>query len=140
VLTAFGLFVSAFLSATILPGSSEAALLLTLTTASNPIWLITIATIGNTLGASTSWGMARYLPHYLTKKSSPKYFQNWADLFQRYGKWSLLFTWVPVVGDAIPVAAGLSGMSFWRFAPLVLIGKALRYLVVAGLFQQFWQV
>lgn len=136
----FGLFLSAFLSATILPGSSEAALLLALTGTSNPFWLIAIATIGNTLGATASWGMARYLPQYLTKKPPSTSFQNWSDAFQRYGKWSLLFTWVPIVGDAVPIAAGLSGMTFLKFVPLVMIGKALRYFVVAGIFQQFWYV
>ena len=137
MLIEFGLFVSAFLSATILPGSSEAALLLALASKTNTYWLIVVATIGNTLGAMTTWGLARYLPQYLRAKSVP---ENWSKLFQRYGRWSLLLTWVPIIGDALPIAAGLSGMALTKFIPPVLIGKALRYLAIAGLFQQFWHM
>lgn len=135
------LFLSAFLSATILPGSSEAALLLALTQSTiNPLWLIFIATIGNTLGATTSWAFGKYLPQRLSRKPASVRFPKWSNLFQSYGKWSLLLTWVPIIGDAIPIAAGLSGMTFLSFAPLVFLGKALRYFVVAGLFQHFLQL
>jgi membrane protein YqaA with SNARE-associated domain len=129
MLIELSLFASAFLSATLLPGSSEAALIYALQSAgSSALWLIAVASIGNTLGAATSWGLARYVPKRFAKRVLN---QKGADLFNRYGLWSLLLTWVPIIGDVIPIAAGLAKTPLWLFAPITFIGKAARYAVIA---------
>lgn len=120
----FGLFCVAFLSATLLPGGSEIALLLLLNT--HPEWFtsaILLATLGNTLGGMTSYGLGRLLP----AKANDRVIA----VLQRYGYPILLFSWLPVVGDAFCVGAGWLRMNAWWVAGLLLIGKGARYLVVA---------
>jgi membrane protein YqaA with SNARE-associated domain len=120
-----GLFTSAFVSATILPGSSEVVLLALLAKHPTTFWLaILVATIGNTLGGLTSYWLGRVLPKRVEHRALA-----W---FSRYGAWSLLLTWVPVVGDALCVAAGWLRVNFWGATALIATGKLVRYLVLAG--------
>lgn len=136
----FTLFVLAFFSATLLPGGSE-VYLLHLSTQTNQettlYWLWLTASIANTLGAFVNYALGRFLLHYqhrrwfpIKPQQLPKA-QNW---FQRYGQWSLLMSWAPIVGDALTLIAGIMKVNFWQFALLVFIGKALRYAIILGLF------
>ena len=121
----WGLLISAFISATILPGNSEIVLVAVLAKHPDTIWLaITIATIGNTLGGITSYWLGRLLPDKADHRAL-----NW---LRRYGSALLLLSWVPLVGDAICVAAGWLRLPLWRSALLLAIGKLARYLIVAG--------
>lgn len=131
----FGLFVSAFLSATLLPGSSEAALIALLALGrSDPLWLVAVATAGNVLGSVVNWAMGRFFAHFADRAWFPvsaKAFERATVWYNRFGVWSLLLAWVPVIGDPLTVAAGVLRTGFWRFLVLVTIGKAARYAFIA---------
>jgi membrane protein YqaA with SNARE-associated domain len=126
------LFSSAFVSATIFPGASEAVLLALVHQWPESAWqAFIVATAGNTLGAMTSYLLGRLLPD--AKKDSRAL--SWC---RRWGAWSLLLTWLPVVGDALSVAAGWLRIS-WPVAFLfILLGKAARYAVIVGAGTQFF--
>jgi membrane protein YqaA with SNARE-associated domain len=97
--------------------------------------LTATATIGNTLGAVINWGLGRWLAHYADRPwfpASPKRLEQAASLFRRYGSWSLLFSWVPIVGDPLTVIAGVSRIPFSTFLILTAIGKLARYLLLIG--------
>ena len=121
----WGLFASAFVSATILPGSSEVVLIGLLAKYPDTFWAaIAVATVGNTLGGVSSYWLGRLLPNKAEGRAI-----GWA---RRYGMWSLLFSWVPVIGDALCVAAGWLRFNAWTCTLLLTIGKLFRYLLVAG--------
>ncbi|MCL2022633.1 MAG: DedA family protein [Betaproteobacteria bacterium] len=123
----FGLFSSAFLSATLLPGNSELALLAFLYYM--PTWAVAaviVATVGNTLGGMTSYVAGRFFAHKVTRPIPP--------LLQRYGVWALLLAWVPVIGDALCVASGVLSHSVWKATLALAIGKGARYLSIAWIF------
>ncbi|MGV8988333.1 MAG: YqaA family protein [Cypionkella sp.] len=141
-LSAYGLlFLSAFLSATLLPGSSEAVLMGLLASAKGkPVALIAAASLGNIAGAVVNWIMGRYLLHFKDrswfplKDSTNARAQAW---FARYGMWSLLFSWVPVVGDPLTLVAGIMQAPIGRFLMFVTIGKVARYALIVMAWQ-FW--
>ncbi len=127
----FGVFSAAFLSATLLVGVSEAALILA---AGQPdaqlIVLFLAATAGNVLGAVVNFVLGRFLLRFEGRRwfpVSPKNRQRAEALFARYGQPVLLFSWLPVVGDPLTLAAGLLRTPFLTFLVYVTIGKALRY-------------
>jgi membrane protein YqaA with SNARE-associated domain len=130
------LFVSAFLSATLLPGSSEALLVaLILRGGFDPIVLVLIATVGNTLGSLFNWACGRWLMHRSDARWFPvseRHLGRARCWFQRFGLPSLLLAWVPVVGDALTLVAGLLGVRWAPFVVLVGLGKLARYGVVAA--------
>jgi membrane protein YqaA with SNARE-associated domain len=136
--TYVALFVSAFLSATLLPGSSEAGLAAAVGLSGHSVpGLIAVATIGNTLGACVNWLLGILVArggNRVRLPVSPARIQRLQGFYARYGVWSLLLSWVPVVGDALTVLAGLGRTPLVLFVPLVAIGKLARYLVIAGLF------
>lgn len=134
VLEYAGLFASAFLAATILPFSSE-AVLATLSTLDGVDFVIlwAVATAGNTLGAMVNWVLGRWCLHWQDRKWFPFKAEDLdkADRwFAKWGVWSLLISWVPVIGDPITFAAGFLRVNFWLFAVLVLIAKGGRYVAV----------
>lgn len=135
-MTYLSLFVAAFLAATILPAQSEALLLaLTLNNPDSIGWLILTATVGNTLGSVVNWWLGRYLHHFQDRRWFPvskKQLAYSEQRFKKYGKWSLLLSWVPVIGDPLTVIAGLLGVPFRTFLLLVGIAKGARYLVIGG--------
>ena len=127
----FLLFISAFGAASVLPFSSEPLFIHLLWQNSyNPILLWTIASIANTLGALLNW----YLAAYCLRWQSQAWFPiNTAQLerasgwFKRYGVYSLLLSWAPLIGDALTFAAGLLRTRLDLFLLLVGLAKAGRY-------------
>lgn len=128
-----GLFVSAFLAATILPLSSEVLLGVLLAQGMNPGTVLFAATTGNVLGSVTNyllgyWGSRLVLNRVMGMSDSQV--EKSVGRFRRYGVFSLLFAWVPVVGDPLTVAAGVMKIRFCLFLLLVGTGKFLRYVAV----------
>ena len=136
------LFFVSFASATFLPGSSEAALLAVLATSDTAKGLaITIATIGNTLGSCINWGIGRFLAHYRDHPRFPvpaEKFTQYTNWYRRWGVWSLLLSWLPIIGDPLTAIAGVARTPLIQFTFIVLIAKGMRYMVVAGLFSFFF--
>lgn len=132
-----GLFVAAFVAATLLPLQSEAVLVGLLATERYQTWaLLLIATAGNVLGSVVSWWLGRSVERYRHKRwfpISPEKLEKAQRAYQRFGRASLLFSWVPIIGDPITVVAGILREPFWSFLVLVALAKAARYLVLAGL-------
>ena len=133
MLELWGLFVSAFISSTIAPGGSEAVLAYMVSEQLHPVMLmVVIATIGNTLGALTTW----WLGHLTAKKypaeelldSKKQKSLRWV---KRWGVWSLLLSWLPIVGDGLCFAGGWLKLPLFVSTLLICIGKFLRYLFVA---------
>ena len=130
---------SAFLSATLLPGSSEAVLIGLLATSSlQPATLVVVASVGNVAGATLNWALGRFFVAYQDRGWFPVSAaamiraQSW---FARFGLWTLLLAWVPVIGDPLTVVAGILRVPFWRFFVLVGTGKVLRYALVVYVWQ-----
>lgn len=130
------LFLSALLAATLLPAQSEAVLAgLLLDSSYDWRWLVLIATLGNTLGAVVNWLLGRSIGHFRSRRWFPvnsRLYERAHDWFRRYGIWSLLFSWVPFVGDPITMVAGVLRVGLWRFVALVAVGKAARYLAITA--------
>jgi len=131
-----GLFISSFISSTIAPGGSEAVLAYMVATGYYPVELVvTVATIGNTLGAMTTWGLgvlaAKKVP-VDTLLSENK--QKALAVVRTKGIWTLFFTWLPVVGDALCFAGGWLRLPLLPACLAILIGKFGRYAVIAWLF------
>lgn len=132
----FGLFAAAFAAATILPVQSEAALAGLLLTESFPtIILIIVASAGNVLGSIINWLIGRGIERFCDRKwfpVGPAMLDRATKWYHRYGRWSLLLSWMPVVGDPLTVVAGALREPFWSFVTIVAIAKIARYLVVAA--------
>lgn len=131
-----GLFLAAFLAATVLPLSSEFMLGLLVANGADPIWVVTVATVGNVLGSLTCyalgwWASQPVLQRWL-KLSDQELIQA-RDRFNRYGSASLLLAWVPVIGDPLTVIAGGMRTPLWLFMALVTVGKLGRYMVVVAI-------
>lgn len=131
-----GLFWSAFLAATILPGASEVILVAALAeTDVDPIAAVVVAGTGNTLGSIVNWAMGRYFARYADRKWFPvpkPALAKAETVFRRYGVWSLLLAWWPFGGDALTLAAGFLRVPLPVFMVLVGAGKFARYAVVAA--------
>jgi len=136
-----GLFMSAFIAATIFPFASEAVLGgLLIAGDLNVTALWVVATVGNTLGAVVNWVLGRWCLQWQDRKWFPfkaddlDKADHW---FAKWGVWSLLLSWAPVIGDPITFAAGFLRVKFWLFLGLVTIAKGGRYAVVVGVAQGF---
>ena len=130
------LFSLSFLAATIMPLGSEWLLVLLVLKGISPSLLVPVATLGNTMGAFTTYGIGLWGSHWMIRKfqgTGVNRLRSAEKLFQRYGSWSLLLSWVPVVGDSLCLAGGLMKVNPWRFLLLVTTGKLARYLVVANM-------
>ena len=126
-LSLWGLFISSFLAATLLPGGSEAVLFGVLNAHPETLWnALAVATIGNTLGGMASFWMGWLLPQTQQLKHVEK--------VRRYGTPALLLAWVPLVGDALCLAAGWLRLNPWQAALYMAIGKFARYWVIAYAF------
>jgi len=128
------LFVISFLAATILPFSSELTLVgLIVTSNYDNLLLLIVASFGNVLGSVVNWALGFYSRNLTSKKWFPfkeTQIEKSSKWFRKFGKWSLLFAWVPVLGDPLTLIAGLLRVKFLDFIILVAIGKVSRYLVV----------
>lgn len=131
------LFASAFLAATILPFPSEvtlAGLMQLGRVEPGLLWLV--ATVGNTLGSMVNWGMGRLAlrfeahPRFPVRRNRLVRAQAW---FNRFGIWTLLLAWLPIIGDPLALVAGLMRTPLVLTLVLIAIGKAVRYAVVIAL-------
>lgn len=132
----YGLFALSFLAATVLPVASEAGLVALLLAGVDPLACVVTATVGNTLGAVTTWGLGRwgseaFLARLLRLSASDQ--ERARVIFARYGAWSLLLAWAPIIGDPLCAVAGLFGLPLSRFILPVLAGKLARYAALAYL-------
>lgn len=132
-----GLFLTAFAAATILPLQSEALLVALLSLRAHPVWLlIAVAAAGNVLGSVLNWWLGRWIEHYRDRRWFPVSAERIAaaqQRYQRYGQWSLLLSWTPIIGDPLTVVAGLMREPLGRFLLLVSVAKLGRYLVLAAI-------
>ena len=135
--TYLSLALISFLAATIIPLSSELALASLLSTNEhNSFILIGTASLGNILGSIFNWLLGFYLFEYINKKWFP-FKENQINVaskrFSKFGVWSLLFTWVPIIGDPLTFIAGILKVNFLLFLFLVAVGKISRYFFVDAL-------
>ena len=128
------LFAISFLAATILPFSSELTLAGLIATKNyDNLLLLIVASFGNTLGSVVNWALGFYSRNLTTKKWFPfkeTQIERSSKWFSKFGKFSLLFAWVPIIGDPLTLVAGLLRVRFLDFIILVLIGKVSRYFVI----------
>lgn len=132
-----GLFLVAFLAATVLPAQSEVGLAGLLLSDSYPVVvLVAVASVGNTLGAVVNWGLGRGIDRFSDRPwfpVKPERLERATRWYHRYGRWSLLLSWAPIVGDPLTVAAGVLREPFVSFLILVTLAKTGRYIAVAAL-------
>ncbi|QFR31641.1 YqaA family protein [Ancylobacter sp. TS-1] len=132
-----GLFAAALAAATLLPMQSEAALVGLLLTGAYPPWaLIAVASLGNVLGSAINWGLGRAivrLRHHRWFPANEAALERAQGWYRRYGKWSLLLSWMPLIGDPLTVVAGILREPLGVFLLLVTVAKVGRYLVLAWL-------
>ncbi|HYC35803.1 MAG TPA: YqaA family protein [Usitatibacter sp.] len=120
------LFAAAFVSATVLPANSEVVLAAVLRSFPDRfVAAIAVATLGNTLGGLTTYGLGRLVP----KRHVPD--AHAVAWVRRHGAWALLLSWVPFVGDALCAAAGWLRVPLWAAALAMAVGKLARYVAVA---------
>ena len=128
-----GLALSAFVSSTVLPGSSEVALAAFLAHAPAQYWpAIGVATLGNTLGGLTSYAIGRALPQPGERSRALR-------LAERFGVPILLLSWLPVIGDALCVASGWLRHNALAASIAIAAGKFARYLMLAEGVRMFWR-
>ncbi|MCG8568266.1 MAG: DedA family protein [Desulfobacterales bacterium] len=130
----WGMFLSAFLAATILPLGSEVVLTALLLGKYDPGPVLAVATLGNVLGAVVNYAMGAWGSQWVISRwfaGSRAEVDRAMERFRRWGSWSLLLAWVPVIGDPLTVAAGMVRVGMVRFLVLVTLGKGLRYWVLA---------
>jgi membrane protein YqaA with SNARE-associated domain len=128
------LFALAFLAATFLPLSSEILLVALLQGPHDATALVLVATLGNVLGSCVNWWLGIYLLRFQERRwfyFSAAQIARAQQWFHRYGQWSLLLAWVPVIGDPLTLLAGVMRVRFPVFLALVTLGKLLRYAFIA---------
>jgi membrane protein YqaA with SNARE-associated domain len=128
-----GLFLTALLAATIFPAQSEAAVAGMLLSGHRPLLVIGIASVGNVLGSVVNWWLgtqAAKFGHRRWFPLKPAQIERASGWYRRYGRWSLLLSWVPVVGDPLTLAAGFLRERLLVFLLLVSIAKTGRYVVL----------
>ena len=136
-----GLFLAALLAATLVPAQSEAVLAGLLLSGGHPPWmLVAVATVGNVLGSLVNWVIGRHLARFADRRwfpASPAQLERASRWYARWGYWSLLGSWIPLIGDPLTLAAGIMRERLWRFVLIVTVAKAGRYVVLALATLQF---
>ncbi len=132
----WGLFFSAFISSTIAPGGSEAVLAYLVSGAQySNLTLIVIASVGNTLGALTTWWLGSFAAKkYPMENLLSENKQKAVNSVKRWGNLALLFSWLPIVGDGFCFAAGWLKLPLFLGTIAIAVGKTIRYTFVAFLF------
>lgn len=141
VATYAGLFSIAFLAATLFPAQSEAVFVGLLALERYPILaLLTVASVGNILGSCLNYSIGRFFTEskWMQKLISYTQRQRAEQYYRRYGRWSLLVSWLPIIGDPLTIVAGILRENFLYFAILVTIAKLGRYLVLLGIHQAWF--
>lgn len=132
-----GLFLIALGAATLLPLQSELVLAGLLASGQYSLTLLLIvASVGNILGSCINWWLGRYIEHFRNRRWFPvkaEALEKASAWYHRYGRWSLLMSWAPIVGDPLTLVAGVLREPWWSFLILVSIAKVVRYLVIAGI-------
>ncbi|VVT13449.1 YqaA family protein [Hoeflea sp. EC-HK425] len=136
-LAAYGsLFLAAFLAATLVPAQSESVLTGLILAGGQPVAaLVAVASLGNILGSVLNWLIGRGIERFRTRQwfpASQAQLERAQAQYQRFGYWSLLLAWVPIIGDPLTLVAGIMREPLWRFVILVSIGKVGRYAVLAA--------
>ncbi|MCE5264446.1 MAG: DedA family protein [Deltaproteobacteria bacterium] len=137
------LFVLSFLASTLIPLGSEWLLAAMLINHHDPVMTVTVATSGNTLGALTTWAIGMLGGPFLIRRVlriDAAAEETARRFYRRYGVWSLLFSWLPFIGDPLCLAGGIFKIGFGRFSLLVFTGKLARYAAVAFLTLEGMQV
>jgi membrane protein YqaA with SNARE-associated domain len=137
-----GLFLVAFLAATLVPAQSEAALLALAATGNYPVGaLLAVASVGNIAGSTLNWALGRYALHFQDRRWFPvqaNQLERLQNTYKRFGRWSLLASWVPIIGDPLTAIAGILREPLWSFLLIVAVAKIGRYVAILGLLQLFW--
>ncbi|WP_446809625.1 YqaA family protein [Methylomonas sp. 2BW1-5-20] len=130
-----GLFISAFISSTIAPGGSEAVLAYLVNSQQHSVsQLVAIASIGNTLGAMTTWWLGLWTAKKYPAEMLTKQHRKSLNTVRSWGSWALLFSWLPLVGDGLCFAGGWLRLSMLSSLLAIFLGKVLRYIAVAYAF------
>src|SRR5918993_521253 len=132
-----GLFTAALLSATVFPFQSE-VVLFGMLLAEHYQWvlLVAVASAGNTLGSVINWFLGRFVAHFEDRRWFPVEREKMARAegwYHQYGRWSLLLSWVPIIGDPLTIVAGILREPFPVFLALVAVAKTARYIAVAAI-------
>ncbi|MBI6974444.1 MULTISPECIES: YqaA family protein [Pseudomonas] len=131
-----GLFVAAFGAATLLPMQSEAVLVGMLLADRYVVsTLLAVATVGNVLGSALNWLLGRSVERFRHKRWFPvseSKLEKAQHSYLRYGRWSLLLSWVPIIGDPLTVVAGVMREPLWSFLLIVTLAKGVRYLALTA--------
>ncbi|ARU89995.1 YqaA family protein [Pseudomonas sp. M30-35] len=131
------LFLSAFGAATLLPLQSEALLVgLLLSKDYSVLLLLIAASVGNVLGSVINWWLGRYIERFRQHRWFPvsaDQLQRAQNFYASYGRWSLLLSWTPIIGDPLTLVAGIMREPLWRFLLLVSIAKTARYGILAAI-------
>ncbi len=132
-----GLFIVALAAATLLPLQSEALLIGLLLADQQPFWLlITVASLGNIVGSAINWQLGRSIERLRDRRWFPikaaalHRAEHW---YHHHGRWSLLLSWVPIIGDPLTMIAGVLREPFVSFVLIVTMAKTGRYVAIASL-------
>ena len=136
-----GLFSSALIASTLFPAQSELVLAGLLIAGKQPAWLlIVVATVGNVLGSAINWWLGRYLEPFRDRRwfpFKPQALERATGWYHRYGRWSLLLSWMPIIGDPLTLVAGVLREPLPTFIAIVTLAKLGRYLVLAAVTLQW---
>lgn len=129
------LVLSAFVAATVFPLQSEAVLVGLMLAGEEPVWaLVAVASVANTAGSVVNWGLGRLVHRYRDRRwfpASPEGLARAEAWYRRWGHWSLMLSWAPIIGDPLTAVAGVLREPLWRFLILVALAKTGRYVTLA---------
>jgi membrane protein YqaA with SNARE-associated domain len=135
VLAYLTLAASAFVAATVFPLQSEAVLVGLMLTGDHAVWLLVlVASLANTAGSVVNWWLGGVIHRYRNRRwfpASPEALARAEGWYRRWGHWSLMLSWAPIIGDPLTVIAGVLREPLWRFLILVALAKTGRYVTLA---------